>query len=72
MASLCNIRKKTFLSKNHMKNVALKLVSGPFKFSGNPLWKGIWGGVYAVWTNFDSFAITCLIQVAHFKNLILQ
>ena len=28
------------LSKNSMKNVAWKLVPGPFKFSKNPLLKG--------------------------------
>ena len=26
-----------FLSKNYMKNVAWKLIPGPFKFSKNPL-----------------------------------
>ena len=40
---LCNITKENFLSKNSMKNVAWKLVPGPFKFSRIPLKKGIWG-----------------------------
>ena len=28
--------------------------------------KGFQGGQHAVWTNFDSFAITCLTEVACF------
>ena len=37
LASLCNITKEKFLSKKFMKNVAWKLVPGPFSFSKNPL-----------------------------------
>ena len=47
MASLYNITKEKFLSKNSMKNVAWKLVPGPFQFSNNAPLKGIWGGLQA-------------------------
>ena len=30
LASLCNIAKEKFLSKNSLKNMALKLIPGPF------------------------------------------
>ena len=35
MASLCHITKEKISSKNSRKNVAWKLVPGPFKFPKN-------------------------------------
>ena len=45
--SLCSIKKEKFLSKNSMKNTTCKFVPGPFWFSKNPLWNGIWGSLHA-------------------------
>ena len=44
-----------------MKNLAWILVLGPFEFSENPMYKGIYEVCVLIWTNFDSFTDTYLI-----------
>ena len=43
-----------------MKNVAWKLVPGPFQLSKIPLEKESDEASMLIWTNFDSFSITYL------------
>ena len=58
--------KEKFIFKNSVKDVAWKLVLGPFLVLKNLLWKGIWRTPHN-WIN-----ITYLISVTGFKNSIFQ
>ena len=49
------------LSKTSTKNVAWKLVPGPFNFQGTLSKKDSVEVSMLIWTNFDRFAITYLI-----------
>ena len=49
--------------KKYMKNVAWTLVSGLFNFQRIYCKKESVEARMLIWTNFDSFAITCLIKV---------
>ena len=70
MASLCNITKEHFLSKNYLKNETWKLVQVLFNFKDFSK-KGIWGFQCADLDKFGQFchyisSVSSLLQKFHF------
>ena len=61
LASLCNITKENFLSKNYVKDMAWKLVLAFFNFQRILCKLEPEEVCVLIWTNFDSFANTYLI-----------
>ena len=55
-----------------MKIVAWKLVPALFNFQRILCKKESEEVCMLIWTNFDSSAITYLMQVVHFKNVVFQ